>query len=218
MSESESFDFRENSDPELDAILYGFTNNANQYYNWLETKFYDNRYVLAFNREAADRAEHLSSSFAHTAVDVDQYFQNRKFTRKLLSSIWCEDEKYRVDNFVMLASDIDFKPLSKDRISRKISRFQKQAVLSPDDFYYSVKEEYGHSLGVDVARLLGSLFRAQEFELMSRLPDIPLSTPESTHIGLAAARIEIVRNVVAKRILNNLIDGDVVKYASPELS
>lgn len=112
----------------------------------------------------------------------------------------------------MLASDVEFKPLSKDRISRKISQFQKHADLNPDGFYSYIRDEYGHSLGVDVARLLGSLFTTQESELMSSFPDIPLSTPESTHVGLAAARIEVVRNEVAKRILNNLIDGDVVSY------
>ena len=112
MSESENFGTKESNDPELNAILYGFTNNAEQYYNWLETKFFDNRYVLAFNREAANRAEYLSSSFARTAVNVDQYFQNRKDTRKLLSSIWRADEEYRVENFLMLASEVEFKTQS----------------------------------------------------------------------------------------------------------
>lgn len=214
MSEHEYVEFSQNGDPELDAIVYGFSNGAYQLYNWLKTNISDDRYALLFNREAANRVGLLSDSFARTAVGVDQYFQNRDLTRDFISSVWYADEVHRVTTFSALAADAEFEALGAYHINRKISDFQKQADLDPDDFICSLKNEYGHSLGVDVANLIRSLFQLQEAKILSLLPELPLSTPESVHVGLVASRIKEVRDEVGKRILNQVVDGKFVRYGT----
>ena len=200
-------------EPELDAILYEFSNGTYQYYHWLGYNIMNKQSILAFNHEATQKTLHISSAFARTAIGIDQYFEDQDKTRKFLAAVWVVDEKYRTSMFSTFAPGSDFTPYSSENIERKIARLQAEEDFGSEVLYDGIKEEYGDSLGLDVDKLLSDVYSNQESTLRTRLVDMPLSEPNSTHEGLQLDSAKCLSDTVAKHILRLTVDNQFVKYA-----
>lgn len=206
------FELVKDNGPELEQIVYEFSNSAYQYYHWLGSRVLEKQQVLTFNQAAMRKMKAVSVSFANTAVGIDQYFENRDTTKVFLASIWDVDEAYRTHTFAQLLPDITFGRYSRKHIESKIERLQNEAAFDPNDFVTGIREEYGGSLELDVQRLLATIYDSQDEALKKVLPDIQLSTAESTLECLQAGTAQELKINLGQILLHQVVDDDFVQY------
>lgn len=212
MSEQSGFDFSKNNDPELAAITYGFTNEQYHYYSWLNMNVSDNAQILSFSHESSVRLNKLSSKFAVTANNIRQYYQNDEMASELIGTLWYDDEIQRTDAFKDLSNGVSFDPLNKDDIDFSVSNLMYQYNLDPDMFILQIREEYKESIKCDVEKLLMNIHMFQEAAFLEKIPKLPLSTPDSVHLGYSARYFKQEQNRIAIKILSQIIETDSLKF------
>lgn len=202
MSEFEDFDFNLVA-PEIQISVHEFDRERLELYDWLALKVQQNVKVPSFNSEASRAARDVSGKFVSSAFEIRQRVEDPRLASFIIADNWYSDEQDRNKKFSEIVSGTSFEILERPYIDQEVSNTLNSSRDDLDVFIDRMYKGYSDSILCDVAKLLGATHSLQERDLMAFTGNLPLSTPESTHIYAPVDVLKGLSKVYAQKVLQH---------------
>lgn len=159
-------------------------------YEWLALKVRQNVPAYEYNTRAGTRIVEVAGSFSEMAIEVTQNIEDHKSASLVIASDWANDETDRNQRFSALSHTTKFQQLERESIDLALEDIFQKAGEDTSEIVKGMYDGYFDSLMCDVTKLLQSVHLSQEKVMQVKLKNVPLSTPESTHV---AASLKFLR-------------------------